>query len=237
MDDMRNRYHMPGQDDGQVPARPVHETLRHAYQPPPSQSRPAPVPARTHLPAPEPPAPPQEPALPTERPTVRHRPHHQTNRLWRKLIAVGIVLVLLAAAGLYAYPKYVNANPFPADIRTSAGLSLFYPGKLPAGYTVDKASMNLANGIVIYAASSGNKRLVFTLQKTPAAFDFANFYKQQLTGDQQYQTPYGQATIGKNSNHYLGSLTAGDTWLLLSSSGSQVSMDDMSLVMTHLKRY
>ena len=234
---MRNRYRMPGQDDGQVPARPVHETLRHAYQPPPSQSRPAPIPTQTHLPAPEPPAPPQEPAFPTERPSVRHRPHLQPKRLWRKLIAVGVVLVLLAVAGLYAYPKYVNANPFPADIRTSSDLSLFYPGKLPAGYTVDKTSINLANGIVIYAASSGDKRLVFTLQKTPPAFDFANFYKQQLTGTQQYQTPYGQATIGKNGNHYLGSLTAGDTWLLLSSSGPGVSLDDMSLVMTHLKRY
>jgi hypothetical protein len=54
---------------------------------------------------------------------------------------------------------------------------------------------------------------------------------------QQYQTPYGQATVGKNSGRYLGSLTDGDTWLLLSTNSTAVSQDDISLVMTHLKKY
>jgi len=225
MDDMRNRYRVPGQNDGQNPVRQVHENLRHAYQPPPVPNLPAPrlQPAANIINQPE--------------PEAHYNLPGQPKRLRPRLTVVFIVLILLATAGVYAYPKYANANPFPAGIRSNAGLSLFYPSKLPAGYTVDKTSINLSNGVLLYSANNGDKRLVFTLQKTPTAFDFANFYKQQLTGDQQYQTPYGQATIGKNSNHYLGSLTAGDTWLLLSSSGSQVSMDDMSLVMTHLKRY
>jgi hypothetical protein len=238
MDDMRNRYRVPGRDDGQ-PAQPVHESLQHAYQAPPAPHRPAPPPVRTHVPPP--PAPRHQPAAHVDnqpQPEAHyHLPSRPKRRLWRRLSVVLIVLLLLAGAGIYAYPRYVNANPFPASIQTGAGLSMFYPGKLPAGYILDKTSINLTNGVLLYNAADGDKHLVFTLQKTPTTFDFPTFYKQQLTGAQQYQTPYGQATVGKNSGRYLGSLTDGDTWLLLSTNSTAVSQDDISLVMTHLKKY
>lgn len=212
---MRERYKVPGNDE-----QPIHEALRHAYQAPPSPAHPAPR-DRTLQPEPAP-----------------HRSYTKPKpRRWPKLALILIIIATLAGAGIYAYPKYVKANPFPADIQRQAGLSLLYPAKLPPGYQVNKASMSLANDVLIYAATNGDKRLVFTLQKMPPSFDFSTFYKQQLTGTQQFQTPYGQATVGKNSGHYLGSLPAGDTWLLLSTANPQVSIDDMSTALQNLKKY
>jgi len=240
MDEMRNRYRVPGRDDEQRP-RPVHETLRHAYQPPPRRAPIQPLtphPTRTHVPAPQPAVPRPEPIHHQPEPVGHHYSHRKPKRrLWRKFAVVIVILAALAAGGVYAYPKYVNANPFSPDIQANAGLALFYPAKLPAGYTIDKKSMNLTNGVVLYAANKGNLRLVFTQQKLPTDLDFTNFYKQQLPGAQQFDTPFGQAVIGKNGDRYLGSLTSGTTWLLLSNNNSSISLDDMSLVMIHLKKY
>jgi len=223
MDDMRSRYRLPGDDE-----RPVHEALRHAYQPPP---RPRRAPPRPTEPAPQPAH--HVEAIPAQ------RPHYKKPRstVWPKLTAAVFILAVLAAAGIYAYPRYINPNPFPANIQHDAHLSLLYPGKLPPGYQVDKTSFSLANDILIYAAVNGGKRIVFTLQKTPSNFDFTSFYKQQLSSTQQFQTPYGQATVGKNGTRYLASLPAGDTWLLLSTSSPAVSIDDMSTVIQSLRKY
>jgi hypothetical protein len=242
MDDMRSRYRQPQQDNS--PAH-IPEALRHAYQPPPAhQAKPE---------SPPQPAAPPPPAY--QHPTIQREAlledsrdsHHQARpkppagktkrRRGRKILAGVIVLAIIAGGGIFAYPRLVQADPFSADIQTNAGYPLFYPAKLPPGYAIDKTDINLANGVVIYSAINGDKRLVFTMQKTPPGFDFDNFYKQQLSNNQQFQTPYGQAVVGKNSGRFLGSLSSGGSWLLVSTNSQAVSMDDISLVMTHLKKY
>jgi hypothetical protein len=144
----------------------------------------------------------------------------------------------LGVGGFFGYQKFHVQNPFPEDIRSQSKLDLLYPTKLPDGYTIDRQNISLSNGILIYDATnpSGN-RLVFTIQATPANFNFDSFYKQQLTNRQQYDTGFGPAIIGKNSNRSLGSLVDDDTWLLLSTNTPKVTASDMSLVMTHLKQY
>jgi hypothetical protein len=115
--------------------------------------------------------------------------------------------------------------------------STLIPTKLPAGYSVDPSSFQYTNGINLFTANKGGQRLIFTIQKTPPTFDFATFYKQQLQNNQQFSTAYGQAAVGRNSGHYLGSLVAGNTWLLLSTNNSQLNADDFSLVLNNLKKY
>lgn len=232
---MRDRYRVPGSNE-----RPVHETLRHAYQPPPRPHAPSPRPHHQSQ-APRPPEPQVQPE-PIQRhieATPAQRQHYKKSkqRIWRKVVIFAAIIAALAGAGVYAYPKYFGPNPFPSNIQQNASLSLLYPAKLPVGYQVDKTSFNLDNGILIYSAANGDKKMVFTLQKTPSNFDFTSFYKQQLSGTQQFQTTYGQATIGKNNGHYLGSLPAGDTWVLLSTNSPAVSIDDMSVALQNLKKY
>jgi hypothetical protein len=224
MDEMRGRYKMPRRDYAQPARRPAHipESLKGAYQPPPQ-------PKTTHDTHSQPPR--------HERPAAAYHAPRPKRRLRRAIISLFIILTAAAVGGLWAYPRYAAADPFPADIRSQAGTSLLYPKKLPAGYSVDPSTMHLTSGVLIYAANKGGPRLIFTIQKTPPSFDFETFYKKELTNSQQFLTPYGQAIIGKNQDRYLGSLVAGDTWLLLSTNNTDISLNDMSLVMNNLKRY
>jgi hypothetical protein len=234
MDDMRDRYKIPGSD------RPVHEALRHVYQPPPRAHAPPIRSQRPHVPVNRTPdAHPQPlPTLVEPAPArLRHNKRPKT-RLWRHLAVLTVILAALGAGGFFGYQKLNIHNPFPDGIRSQSKLDLLYPAKLPAGYTVNKQNMSLSNGVLIYdATDKDGRRLVFTIQPAPANFDFNAFYKQQLTNNQQYPTSLGTAVIGKNSNRPLGSLVDDDTWLLLSTNSQDVSFNDMSLVLTHLKSY
>ena len=245
MEDMKNRHHPSGKDDAPL----VHDTLRHAYQPPPKRpvaTRPMPAdiiapirPAPTHIPTPEhrPKADPQpvhhSPAPSPARHLPRRRPKR---RLSRKIAAVGLVLVLLAGGAAYAYPKYSKTNPFPASIRDNTPVSLLYPEKLPAGYSIAPSSFQLASGVVIYSAASGQNHLVFTIQKQPADFDFNNFYKKQLLNTTTFDTSIGQAAIGTVNGRLVGSLKTGQTWLLVNSDASQLQPADLGLVLKNIKQ-
>lgn len=231
--DIRDRYRVPGSDDGQ-PAQPVHEALRHAYQPPPR-----PAAAQPRQPQPVSHSQPVRHQTVNETPSKQRRHKASKPRLWPKAIVFIVILAALASAGVYAYPRYIKSSPFPAAIRddVDGSVRLLYPTKLPEGYQIDKTSFNYANGILIYAATNNDKRIVFTLQKTPDNFDFTSFYKQQLSGTQQYQTTYGQATVGKNDKRYLGSLPAGDTWLILSTNSTKVNINDLAVALQNLKQY
>ncbi|MBX4197198.1 hypothetical protein KW801_01420 [Candidatus Saccharibacteria bacterium] len=232
MDDMRGRYRVPRRDyDLPPPSRPhVDESLRHAYRPPP----PAQPKSSTHVP-------------PVEQPAVNHRQlaptqHHTQpkKRRWTKIFLSLVILVGLAGASWWYYPKFFNQNPFPANIQTNAsnlGVSLFYPKRLPAGYKVDKSTFRINNGAIIFAANNGEPRLVFTIQKTPSSLDFGTFYKDQFKNRQQFDTAYGTVVVGKNQDRYLGSLVSTNTWLILSTNSTSISSDNLSLVLHNLKRY
>lgn len=152
------------------------------------------------------------------------------------MAVAGIVLILLAAGGAYAYPKYYKTNPFPAEIRDNAQVSLLYPGKLPAGYSVAASSFQLANGIVIYAANSGQNRLVFTIQKLPSSFDLNNFYKQGLLNTTTFDTSVGQAAIGTANGRLVGSLSNGQSWLLVNADMNKLQAADLGLILKNIKQ-
>jgi hypothetical protein len=242
-DDIRSRYRMPRRDyAGPIRRHPAAggsgSDDRPMFAPrPPAQPRPQPAPA--HQPVPHhTPAHNQQTAAHRVEPAAARRHTRRKKHPFIKTLVILIILVSLAVGGWFGYQKYRVQNPFPEDIRSQSKLDLLYPVKLPAGYTINNQNMDLSNGILIYDANDkSGHRLVFTIQATPANFIFDSFYKQQLTNRQQYNTDFGSATVGKNSNRVLGSLVDDDTWLLLSTNSSDVTFNDMSLVLTHLKKY
>jgi len=205
----------------------------------PAQPNPRPVQTHHHQPVQHHPSThQQQPMAHHVEPAPARRHTRQKKHPVLKTITILIILAGLAVGGFFGYQKYRVQNPFPEDIRSQSKLDLLYPVKLPDGYTINNQDMNLSNGILIYDATnkSGN-RLVFTIQATPANFNFDSFYKQQLTNRQPVNTDFGNAVIGKNSGRSLGSLVDDDTWLLLSTNTPNVTIQDMSLVLNHLKKY
>ena len=239
MDEMRNRYRLPRKDFGLEPPRrsqsppknivpepavTIHDSLKHAYQPPPQPRQEAAKPRH-----------PQPIAVPAavQRPKARPKKQH----LVRTLLITVLVLGILGGAGAWAYPKYAHKNPFPADIRSSAAVGLFYPQKLPAGYTINSASIHLENGVLTYNANNGSLRVVFTTQPIPTAFDYPAFKQKYLNNAQQISTVYGQAAVGQNQGRSLGSLVSGNSWFILSTNNAQISQDNLRLIINSLKKY
>lgn len=164
-----------------------------------------------------------------------HRPSRR--RESKKLLIIVLIVGILGGLATWAYPNYMNKNPFPAHIQNSSKALLLYPSKLPKGFFINQKSMHFDNGKLIYDATKGNTRLVFTTQKTPPTFDYAAFYQQQLKFTRQFKTDLGEAAIGKLDDRYLGSLVIGNTWLLLSTNSPDVSSKDMHQVFVNLKKY
>jgi hypothetical protein len=180
------------------------------------------------------PAPPAHQPQPRAQTTPHRRPR---KRRFFKVLAMLIILGVLAGGAALAYPRYFAKSPFPSDVRSQAKYTVFYPAQLPAGYTVDRASISTLNGILVFSASKDGQKLAFSQQKVPKNFDFGNFYKTALVNKRQFSTSYGQAAVGMTAGHYLGSLVAGDTWLLLSTDSASLSAEDLTNVLTHLKKY
>ncbi len=243
-DDLRNRFRAVRRDytaPAPRPPRPASQANPHQSAP----SQPMFPAAQTYNSTPAVPKPTSRHHQPRHQEHIPAQAVHQTkskaHKKSKKLLKILVLLVLVSAAagagGLWAYPKYFTPNPFPASIQSNVKIALFYPKKLPASYTVDQSSMNLNNGVVTFRAVNGQKHIVFTLQSVLPGFDFATFYKTQMTSPKIYSTAYGEATIGTNDKRQLGSLAQNNTWLILSTNSSDVSASDMALIMTNLKKF
>lgn len=216
-DDLRSRYRISRGDY----SRPVHRPGRQKPRQAP-QLRTAVDEKRPEI----------EPARPSANAHRRLR-----RRLFKRLILFMVFIAVMGGAGAFTYLRFKDKNPFPANIQTNAQVLLFYPDKLPSGFIIEPSSMHFVNGALIYDAKDGQKRLVFTTQRTPPNYDYKTFYKQDLKQVREMKSVYGKAVVGKYQDRYLGSLVSGNTWLLLSTNSPDVSVDDMSLVISNLKRY
>ena len=258
MEDLRGRYRLPRRDFG-LPASPVpqprsnprppqpaapkpithsrqpepliHESLRAAYVPPPQ--------AKSRVKAAhQPSAPKHRAAIPQSQPVARpHQVPRKKRRLLKKVLLLCLFLGVLGGSAVWAYPKYAHPNPFPADIKTTDAVDLFYPSKLPAGYSVDKSTMQLGNNKLTYNAVNDGKKLVFTDQKTSSAPSLQSFTSQYLKNSQTFDTYYGAAVVGKNQDRYLGVLVADNSWLIVSTNSTQVTPDQIKFALQNLKKY
>lgn len=157
--------------------------------------------------------------------------------IFKKLFIFLLVLVFLTAAGYFGYLYKQKQTIVPANIKKEASIPILYPNKLPAGYKIDKNSFSVTQGnlITYYAADTNNNKMVFTVQAKPSNFDFAKFYAQGLTNTNKFTTPLGEGVIGKASGRLVGSLTTGNTWVLISSNSNSVTADKIQYALQNLK--
>ena len=148
------------------------------------------------------------------------------------------VLAAIGAAAVVVFPKNSTpTNPFSQNIKSSANFNLYYPTQLPDGYSIKSSSIQLKDGVLTYAATRADLRIVFTMQAVPANFNFQSFYQQYLKNTQQFHTAYGQAVMGNIQNRVLSSMTDGKTWFILSDNSPNVSGGELRLIMNSLKQY
>jgi hypothetical protein len=156
----------------------------------------------------------------------------------KKLLAVLIILLCVAAASTAAYIYHQNSSEvIPAKIKSQTNLPILYPSKLPPGYKVIKSSFNVTSGNVVayYASDSKGNHINFTVQPRPKSFDFDKFYTQIMSDTTRFNTPAGEAVIGKANDKLLGSLATTSSWLLVTGSSNKVDASNLQTALSGVK--
>lgn len=146
-----------------------------------------------------------------------------------------ITAIVLGGAAAYWFKLRPNNPPIPESIKQSAGFSLLYPASLPSGYHINPTSFSSANGAIIFEADNqAGGKIVFSEQRRPSTFDFPAFYKQGLGGVEPFNTPVGEAAIGKANNQTVGSITNDHAWMLVTSPRG-LPADQLKMILLNTK--
>lgn len=137
-------------------------------------------------------------------------------RVYISAALVVAVLGILLGLGIWWRDSH-NTNPFPVNIRQTAGFTLYYPND--PTMKVDPQSVQLAenNTVLAYIVHYQSHQLYVTIQAKPASgLNFDTFTK-RFSNPVQFLTTNGTATVGQLSGRQTGSLLTPNGWVLISS--------------------
>src|SRR5665213_2725631 len=75
----------------------------------------------------------------------------------------GLLLIVLIAVGAYLlfYPKTVS-DPFTKTQRAAIGIPIYYPNKLPRGYSIDYKSVNIPQkGVIVFTINGPARHNIY----------------------------------------------------------------------------
>lgn len=158
-----------------------------------------------------------------------------------KRLFLGISIVLaIALASLAAFLYFSrDKNPIPKNIRSSTTFPLYYPEKVPQGWAIQKTSFTKTADVVMYRITNidnPQKAVSISIQPQPKAFNFDKFYRETLAKSTQFTTGLGLAAIGEGENGYkIGSISTGDSWILITSNSNHVANSDLRALLSSLR--
>lgn len=155
-----------------------------------------------------------------------------------------IPLFGLLAIALLASIYTMNSRPslVPKKIQQAVDFSIYYPGSLPPGYTLDIGSFQLAeSGVILFKITYGDKKdMVFSEQQQPSGNDIDKFVSSYLPLNSGVQLPLGQAKVGAYGSApairtVLSLPIRNGPWLIVTAP-SEVSHDDLVKILTSLTK-
>jgi hypothetical protein len=164
-------------------------------------------------------------------------------RLKRALIAYVLLVVISAITTIivvsHTRQQHMLNNPFSNSQRRTAGFTLYFPGRLPAGYNVDAASLDnsvQANIVTFKILNSNGGSIDITEQKPPDNFNFSTFYN-ALNNKVSFKSQLGTVTSGDidgDKTHLTNLVTPDHVWILLHTS-LNVPQADLMVIFKNLK--
>lgn len=153
----------------------------------------------------------------------------------KKWILIGLgwlAIFITILAVLFIFTGIFKSNPIPENIRNKVDFATYYPSSLPEGYSINTASFETANNLLSYQITKGtNKTILVTQQKTPTNFNFTEFQTKSIKNSRSVTTSTGnQAYIGLLEKNSIASLRAESTWILLSTTSKNVSVEDLEKI-------
>jgi hypothetical protein len=142
----------------------------------------------------------------------------------RKTNKVKILILLLVFIPLGIITSFIffgqvskSSNPIPKNIQQSAAFNLYYPSKLPGGYSINKNSFSQTGSVVAYYADNKHGgRIFFSIQPLPDAIAIDDFNNRVLQNKVDVISNIGKATVGTFNEKVTGSVTTTESWILVS---------------------
>jgi hypothetical protein len=160
------------------------------------------------------------------------RPSKQYKK-WRIAIVAFILLIVIATVVLVGRPAKQSAF-LTSEIQSRAGFPLYYPARLPSGYTVDKTTLSTTNKVVTYQIKDPRgKSLFVSLQPRPNNFDIEAFNREVISDGISLTTTVGAATIGRLRENQVASILTEETWVLISDPNA-VPQQELKTIVQHL---
>jgi hypothetical protein len=155
--------------------------------------------------------------------TPRTRP-----KLTPKQKVVGIIIILLLLGGLasaYYLNNRVTLPPQIVNLADTVNFTVYYPSKLPSGYTYTDGSAKIQTGLFYYRFHNGTKVISVTEQPIPAsAVNLQNLPKYS-----SLNVPAGPAAIGVSIGNPSVVIATGSTLVNLSSSKGVTKTEIVSI--------
>ncbi len=134
-------------------------------------------------------------------------PKKISQRLVFAVILMGVI-VLLGVIGV-TWLLLKPPQPLPNTITHAVHFQLYYPSRLPRGYSFDGSSPKQSDGIVYYKLrndADSKKTLTLTFQATPSNFDTRKFSSSMQSPIPSTLTPLGimyNLSAGQQSEYLL----------------------------------
>jgi hypothetical protein len=131
-------------------------------------------------------------------------------------VVAGVCALLGTGGGIAWRTLHAPHSPFPAEVAQKVSFPLYYPTKLPDGFSLTKNSINGTPQVVLYSVSApGGATISVSVQARADDVDMAAFYKSQLSGAYAVPTKNGVAKIGKlKSGGTFASLVTNGSWVI-----------------------
>lgn len=185
-----------------------------------------------------------EPEQPSTKDVPQRPQRRDKQRLPRRkrfLFIAGVVLVVVCLlVGWYKISS--STSVVPKKIQKSVDFSVYYPGSLPLGYTLDPTSFQLADPeVVLFTVTYGkSKNIVFSEERQPSSGEIDKFISSYIPLNSVVQLPLGQAKIGAygsapNIRTVLSLPIHNGPWLIVTAP-SDVNHDDLVKIVTSLTK-
>lgn len=161
------------------------------------------------------------------------------NRHRNILLVATIAMIIVTTGGTSTYLLTRPKNPFPAALRQSMQIPLYFPTQLPPHFAYDKTSLTSdpQNQTVFYSfKNASGKSINVNIQLKPKDYDIDAFYTRILSNIQGTATPYGDAKIGMMGHATVGILDTGKAWVIVKYNDTDFA-SMLANLMSSLKQY
>jgi hypothetical protein len=152
----------------------------------------------------------------------------------KRLVIITIIIVLLALAGSTAwwFFKVRDVGPIPKKYTRDLKIKLYYPTRLPEGYSVNVNSFERQDDVLIFSIKAPNGKNVAVAQQAIPPDAPARTNKRTpipLPSEKSFQTGIGAAQISLWGDKFVSDIiTSGGTWIIMNVSG--FTMDEATTV-------